>query len=185
MNTICSGLYGETIQYMNNQRNILIKIFNIIFLLALSIVILSGCNASEDTQLCKEAKEEAQQVFEYIKDEDIDNLSSLFNAKTRENKNLKESWENFFEQTQGIITEYDKLEVMETQRTYSKGELTFLVLRIKYTNVKTDTGEIYEEMMYYKTAKCNHAPDKEGISWFTLQISKNDKEQPVLLTVGD
>ena len=45
--------------------------------------LLCGCGlekVQEETRLCKTAKEDGKQFFEYLKEEDIQSLSDLFSA---------------------------------------------------------------------------------------------------------
>ena len=129
----------------------------------------------EDTQLCTVAKEEADQVFEYLREKDIQKLSSLFSENQKKNYDLENEWNNFFEQIDGRIIDYETIDVIVSQRTFSDGTLTNLLLRIEFKNVKTDTGQVYEQIRYAKTARCNSEPDNEGINWTALIIGGYEK----------
>ena len=129
----------------------------------------------EDTQLCTVAKEEADQVFEYLREKDIQKLSSLFSENQKKNYDLEKEWNNFFEQIDGRIIDYETIDVIVSQRTFSDGTLTNLLLRIEFKNVKTDTGQVYEQIRYAKTARCNSEPDNEGINWTALIIGGYEK----------
>ncbi|WP_044975137.1 DUF5104 domain-containing protein [Ruminococcus sp. HUN007] len=168
---------------MNYLKITLIKkMFSNILVVLTCIIIFCGCGfekVQEETQLCKEAKEEAKQVFEYLKEEDTSSLSNFFSQKALSDCNLEEEWKIFLEQINGKIIDYETIETFENRRTFSDGNLTYLLLRIEFKNVKTDTGQVYEKMRYSKTAKCDSDPDKEGINWLELMIDGNEKNYQI------
>jgi len=178
-----SGLYGEIIRYMNKKTQ---KFSITMLLLCISMFLLSGCGVNkviEETRLCEEAKAEGEQVFEYLKNEDIESLSDLFCQNKKDSANLEEKWQVFFDAIDGKIISYDKYSCEENMRTFSKGELTYLVLAIKYSNIKTDTGKIYEYLTYTTTAKNSNSNLDEGVSNFILLQGKDDNGYPIAITV--
>ncbi len=142
MTIILSGLCGEMILLMNDNRitrTSFCSFITTIALIFISIFILSGCGVKkimEETRLSKEVKKESTQVFDYLKNEDIKSLSDLFCQNQKDNSDIKEKWKNFYESIDGKILAYDKLSCTETMRTFSDGKLTYLVFRIEYSDVK-------------------------------------------------
>jgi len=186
-----SGLYGEMIRYMNNlcdnpSKTKSQKFSLTMLLLCISIFLLSGCGINkviEETQLYEDTKKEGEQIFEHLKNEDIESLSELFCQNKKDESDLNEKWQVFFDEIDGKIISYDKYSCEENMRTFYKGELTYLVLTVKYSNVKTDTGKIYEQLTYTTTAKDSNNSLKEGVSNFILFLGKDDNGYPIAITV--
>jgi len=153
------------------------RYFRLSAILVIVLFVFTSCSwekVVEEDRLVNETKEEAKQVFEYLKEEDTSSLSNFFSQKALSDCNPEE-WKIFLEQINGKIIDYETIETFENRRTFSDGNLTYLLLRIEFKNVKTDTGQVYEKMRYSKTAKCDSDPDKEGINWLELMIDGNEK----------
>ncbi len=189
MTIILSGLCGEMILLMNDNRitrTSFCCFITTIALIFISIFILSGCGVKkimEETRLSKEVEKESTQVFDYLKNEDIESLSELFCQNKKDESDLNEKWQVFFDEIDGKIISYDKYSCEENMRTFYKGELTYLVLTVKYSNVKTNTGKIYEQLTYTTTAKDSNNSLKEGVSNFILFLGKDDNGYPIAITV--
>ena len=158
----------------NNSK----KMVTTILVIFISLILLCGCGiekVQEETRLCKEAKKEGIQFFEYLKEEDASSLSSLFSEEVVSDYNLEEEWKTFFEQINSKIIDYETIDVFESQRTFSDDNLSYLLLRIEFKNVKTDSGQIYKKIRYSKTARCISDSDKEGVNWVELIIDGDQK----------
>ena len=175
---------------MNNNsivKKVLNKSFKLFFLMLICIFILSGCgieNVMEETRLCKEAKEEKDSVFEYLKNEDAKSLSELFSQNEKESHNLEEEWKTFFDEVDGKFVDFDDSSFTEIRRTFSEGKLTFLVVQAQFKDVKTDTGHIYETITYSKTLKSEHDINDEGIDGFSLCKGTDENNDLIMLYVG-
>jgi len=190
MKTICSGLYGEmnyhmyiinpSLTFTKSQIRKIIKTISFVFI---SMLLLTSCDdkVKEESLLCKEAKEEADQVFEYLKEEDIQSLSELFSPNKQTTYNLEAEWKSFFESLDGKIKDYDCLKFDEAQRTFSDGKLYYLTVNVEFTNIETETGHIYEELSYSKILKSDSNNDEEGI-WGVSFVNGRDEKGNLNMT---
>ena len=162
-----------------------IKVCTILLMVLISVLFTScGIKKIQDeTRLSKEVEKESTQVFDYLKNEDIKSLSDLFCQNQKDNSDIEEKWKIFYESIDGKILAYDKLSCTETMRTFSDGKLTYLVFRIEYSDVKTDTGRIYEKLIYSTTAKDIDDSNEEGISNFILLQGEDENGYPIAITV--
>ena len=154
------------------------RYFRLSAILVIVLFVFTSCSwekVAEEDRLVKEAKEEAEQIFDYLKEEDISSLSSLFSENQRKNYDLEKEWKTFFEQINSKIIDYETIDVFESQRTFSDDNLSYLLLRIEFKNVKTDSGQIYKKIRYSKTARCISDSDKEGVNWVELIIDGDQK----------
>ena len=85
----------------------------VVILFAFSV---SGCYIGADPGLRRNEHKQALQVFKYLKKEDVDALNGLFSESVAENHDLDEEWEAFFDEIDGNIVSYDKLEVSVLER---------------------------------------------------------------------
>ncbi len=193
MKTICSGLYGEinyhmyiinsSLTFTKSQIRKILKTISFVFI---SMLLLTSCDdkVKEESLLCKEAKEEANQVFEYLKKEDIQSLSNLFSENKKTTYNLEDEWKDFFENLDGKIKDYDKLEFDESERTFSDGKLYYLTVNVEFINIETETGHIYEELSYSKILKSESDSDKEGIWGVSFVNGRNEKGELDMKYIG-
>ena len=116
------------------------------------------------------AKDEAEEIFEYLKAKDIDKLTALFSKSAGSEQGLKNEWEKFFESIDGNIESYKSLDFPGEGITIDKnGEITDPHLDIEYKKVTTDKGAEYE-IGYYQTRKYPKNTDIEGINLFFVYI---------------
>ena len=66
---------------------------------------LFGCKAFGDDPKRIE-KEDAVQIFEYLKNEDIDSLCGLFSKEASAKHSIRSEWESFFARVDGKIVSY-------------------------------------------------------------------------------
>ena len=160
----------------------------IILMLALTLF-LSGCGSTADlerTNPKKLAKKEAEEIFEYIKAEDIDSLVALFSNDVKKTHDLKEEWKTFFEELDGKAVSYESISFPgEGMGVDKDGNIYDSHLTINYNNVKTDSGTTYTEFGYYQTRIDTAHPDREGINVFTFQIVDKEGNKGEFFTVGD
>lgn len=57
----------------------------------------------------KLAREEAEEIFKYLQNKDIDSLTALFSEKVKSSHDIKAEWEEFFNKIDGNIVSYDGL----------------------------------------------------------------------------
>ncbi len=163
--------------------------FRIVLLVFILAFVLSGCGASADlerTNPKKLAKKEAEDIFEYIKAEDIDSLVALFSSDVQKSHDLKKEWESFFEELDGKAVSYEGISFPgEGMGVDKKGNIYDSHLSINYNNVKTDNGTTYTEFGYFQTRIDTAHPDREGINIFTFQIVDKEGNKGEFITVGD
>ncbi|MCR5543511.1 MAG: DUF5104 domain-containing protein [Eubacterium sp.] len=161
----------------------------IIMMLVLLLMLLSGCGSTADlerTNPKKLAKKEAEEIFEYIKAEDINSLVALFSHDVQKTHNLKEEWKNFFEKLDGKAISYESVSFPgEGMGVDKDGNIYDSHLSINYNNVKTDNGTTYTEFGYFQTRIDTAHPDREGINVFTFQMVDKDGNKGEYITVGD
>ena len=149
--------------------------------------LLCGCGlekVQEETQLCKTAKEDGKQFFEYLKEEDIQSLSDLFSENEKNKYDLKKEWKAFFEQIDGNFVSYDEMSFDENQRTFYDNQLSKLIGYVEFTNIKTSTGHIYEKMGYSIILKYSYDSKEEGVSGFSLRKERDENGELVMIYVG-
>ena len=160
----------------------------IAFMLILGLVI-TGCGSEADlekTNPKKLARKEAEDIFEYIKDEDIDSLVDLFAEDVKKSHDLKKEWEEFFEKMDGKAVSYGGISFPgEGMGVDKDGNIYDSHLSINYNKVKTDTGTVYQEFGYYQTRIDTKHPEREGINLFTFQMVDKDGNKGDFYTVGD
>lgn len=147
---------------------------------------LSGCGAVSTADLerwnpKKLAKKEAEEIFEYIKNEDINSLVALFSDDVKNTHDLEQEWKRFFVKIDGKVVSYEKITFPgEGMGVDKDGNIYDSHLSINYNNVKTDKGTVYEQFGYYQTRIDTKKPEREGINLFTVQLTKH-----MYYTVGD
>lgn len=140
----------------------------VVILFAFSV---SGCYIGADAGLRRKEHKQALQVFKYLKKEDVDALNGLFSESVAENHDLDEEWEAFFDEIDGNIVSYDKLEVSVLERWDDNWKTTRALIQVTFRNVTTDEGEVYEKIIYNDYA-IHSDKDSVGITVFCLE---NDK----------
>ncbi len=161
-----------------------IKPIIMLSLFLLELISFSGCGINrvkEETKLLKEAKKETSVFFEFLKNEDIEGLSNLFNQNKKNTHNLNKEWQTFFDDIDGKITDYERMTFTETRKEVSEGKITYLVVQAEFKDVKTDTGQVYGEMKYSKIIKANYDTNLEGINDFTLWKEKDNYDNPFII----
>ena len=161
-----------------------IKRFGALVLCVLMALQLFGCalikNIKNDPKNLE--KPDAEKIFEYIKDEDIDSLCELFSPEVKKNHDLEKEWEEFFEKMDGKAVSYDKIKFMnEGVGTDKDGEVYKMHVGINYNNVKTDKGTVYKEFGYQHIRVSKSDPDSEGLLTFTMK----DPDTGEWTTVGE
>ena len=148
-------------------------------LLVIVTLVFTSCSwekVVEEDRLVKETKEEAEQFFEYLKNEEADNLSSLFCDEKQNEHDLDTEWKHFFDQLNDKFVSYDNIETMVTQRSVYDGKIERLDVSVTFTNIKMKSGKEYRKMGYYKIVKSDVFPEKIGIGTVKLTLSNDDEE---------
>ncbi len=154
--------------------NILKKITCFILVITM-IASISGCSLKPN--LHQLAKQDAEKIFELLKNKDADSLSEYFSDDDKKNHNLKEELQAFFESIDGNIAEYDEISFGGEREEYREGELYKHHISLIFENVKTDTGIIYERLTYYITYVLKDNPSYEGIDGFVLITNIDDEDK--------
>lgn len=129
----------------------------------------------------RDEKEYAEQVFEYLKNEDIDSLCELFAPEVSEDHSVRAEWKNFFSHLDGKAVSYKSISYPnEGLEKDQNGEICDSHISVNFNGVKTDKGTVYEEFGYYRVKVSSNDPDSEGMHVFTLK----DPETGEWLTVG-
>ena len=116
------------------------------------------------------AKDEAEEIFEYLRAKDIDKLTALFSKSAGSEEGLKNEWKGFFEFIDGNIESYKSLDFPREGMTIDKnGEITDSHLGIRFKKVTTDNGMVYD-IGYFQTRKYPKNNDIEGINLFYVYI---------------
>ena len=142
--------------------------------MVISTIFSSGCNIQPTLQ--ELAHKDADVIFELIKNEDIDKLSQLFSNEVKQEHDLKEEWQSFFENIDGNIVDYDDISYGAESEGYNEGKLYKQSICVILEKPKTDTGTVYEEIVYYQTRVFTKNPDREGINGLKLLTSVEEGE---------
>ena len=165
------------------MRNKLIVMIMVLCMIAGGVC---GCGSTSTADMerwhpKKLAKKEAEEIFEYIKNEDIPSLVAFFSDDVKDTHDLEHEWKRFFEKIDGKVVSYDSISFPgEGMGVDKDGNIYDSHLSINYNNVKTDTGAVYEQFGYYQTRIDTKKPDRQGINLFTVQLTKH-----MYYTVGD
>ena len=139
----------------------------------------------ERTAPKKLARKEAEQIFEYLKNEDIASLTALFSQDAKDNHDLEKEWKDFFSRIDGKFTGYGGISFPgEGMGVDKEGVIYDSHLSINYNDSVTDTGAVYTQIGYYQTRINTADPRIEGINIFTVMIPGKDGEKGEYITVG-
>lgn len=166
-----------------NFRRIMALLMSLVMLFS-----LSGCQVLENAARIisddpkNGEREYADQVFEYLKNEDIDSLCELFAPEVSEDHSLKSEWKYFFDHVDGKIVSYKSLKYPnEGKGTDKDGEVYDSHISVDYVGVRTDNGTVYEKFGYFHVKVSRDDPDSVGMTVFTMQ----DPATGDWISVGD
>lgn len=134
---------------------------------------MCGCYLGSAAKERKAAHKKALKLFEYIKDENTDKLTDMFSDDTRDEYDVEEQWEDFFDAVDGEIKSYGKLKVTDSEVWYDGGKISHAVILVKFTDVVTDEGVRYDEISYYHVIT---DADKDAVGIRVLEILDDDEE---------
>ena len=162
----------------------IVKRVGALVLCALMALQLFGCalikNVKNDPKNLE--KLDAEKIFEYIKDEDIDSLCDLFSPEVKKNHDLEKEWEDFFEKMDGKAVSYKKISYPnEGEGKDENGEVYKMHVAVNYNNLKTDKGTVYKQFGYQHIRVSKSDPDSVGLLTFTMQ----DPDTGEWTTVGE
>lgn len=158
----------------------------LVFLVMLFIVIVFGTitmyNTSKNFARSHEyhpernAKKEAKKYFEYLKNQDIQNLCKLFSQNVQNSHDLEKEWTEFFESIDGNIVSYKRITYLGEEVNVDDYKVSYSDIVIRFEDVKTDKGKFYERIDYRELRVDISCPEAEGISIFSILIpAKNEK----------
>ena len=148
---------------------------------------LSGCSfinrarktVEEDPKHIE--KDNAVQIFEYLKNEDIDSLCGLFSKEAEAKHSIRSEWERFFKHVDGKIVSYKSIKYPgEGLGKDKNGEVYDSHISVNYVDVTTDNGTVYKEFGYYRVQVSKNDPDSVGLSVFSMK----DPASGEWITVG-
>ncbi len=177
MYTVFHGIDGRMIMSKRFLTGIIstVLIFSVLFA-------FTGCNMLSDAMNSerfgakKLAKQDAEQVFEYLKNKDIDSLCEVFSEDSRKYHDLEIEWEIFFDRIDGNIVSYKSISFPGEGMSFDNdGEISDSHLSVNFNGVKTDTGAVYDELGYYQTRIDTANPELEGINVFTVKIPETGR----------
>ncbi|MCR5817269.1 MAG: DUF5104 domain-containing protein [Ruminococcus sp.] len=117
------------------------------------------------------AKDEAAEIFEYLKAKDKEKLTALMSKSAGSQSSLDGQWDKFFEFIDGDIESYEYLDMPREGMTIDKdGVITDSHLAVDFKKVKTSTGKEYGEIGYFQQRKYPKDPDIEGINLFYAYV---------------
>lgn len=99
--------------------------------------------------------------------------------------NLDDEWEAFFDSIDGNIVSYGKIQSGGEEVYYDYGRVTYSQIVINITDVKTDTGMVYDSISYSQTRVNKKHPEREGIGLFCLQIPSDNEKGYEEVIVGE
>lgn len=129
----------------------------------------------------RDEREYAEQVFEYVKNEDIDSLCELFAPEVSVDHSVRSEWKYFFDHMDGNAVSYKSLSYPDEGIGKDKdGEVYESHISVNYKGVKTGNGTEYKQFGYYRVQVNSNDPDSVGMHVFTMQ----DPETGKWYTVG-
>ena len=132
-----------------------------------------GCYIGADAKLRRREHKTALKLFEYIQDEDIDSLVEMFAEDTADHHDLEQEWEDFFDEVDGDIESYGRLQVSVVEEWVDDWKTTRAMLQVTFSDVTTDEGTVYDELCY--TSYAVHSdPDMVGINVLELSSDNDD-----------
>jgi len=151
-----------------------------LFIVIVTAFSLFGCKAFGDDPKRIE-KEDAVQIFEFLKNEDIDSLCALFSKEAAAKHSIRSEWERFFARVDGKIVSYKGIKYPgEGVGKDKNGEVYDSHISVNYVDVTTDKGTVYKEFGYYRVRVSKNKPDSVGLSVFTMK----DPDTGEWITVG-
>ena len=165
-----------------NHRRITALLMSLIILFSLAgCQIVDNAVKSINDDPKNGEKEYAQQVFEYLKNEDIDSLVEMFAPAVRAKHSLESEWKSFFDHMDGKIISYKGLKYPgEGLEKDKNGEVYDSHISVNYAGAKTDNGTVYEEFGYYHVKVSRDDLDSVGLTVFTMK----DPDTGNWITVG-
>ena len=133
----------------------------------------------------KNAKKEAADYFEYIRNKDIQSLDALFSPDVQASHDLQKEWEAFFSALEGNIVSYENISYLGEEVRIDEHKVSYSDITIRYENVKTDTGKIYNRLDYRQLRVDNAHPGAEGISIFSLAVPADNPKGFEEVNVGE
>ena len=133
----------------------------------------------------KNAKKEAAEYFEYLREKDIQSLNALFSSDVQASHDLQKEWEAFFGALEGNIVSYEKISYAGEEVRIDERKVSYSDITIRYENVKTDTGKLYSRLDYRQLRVDNAHPDAEGISIFSLAVPADNSKGFEEVNVGE
>lgn len=120
------------------------------------IVIFSGCDINKIDDK-KAADKIANQIFKCLNNDDVEALKSLFCQNVSKSHNLDGEIKGVFEFFEGEVVSYDDFNVGFSREKVEYGEQILLAIEPWITNIKTDSGKVYEmsflRMLFVKRMK--------------------------------
>ena len=151
-------------------------------LTCIGLLFLTGCHSKPSARNAKpSAREDAEKIFEILKDEDVSKLSDLFSDDVRANHNLEKELQDFFEIIDGNFTDYKKVDFNSESEGFDKdGKIDLRALSGSFENISTNTGNNYYTLIYYRTFVDSSRPDRVGLNGLRLIINKGDDESKII-----
>ena len=128
---------------------------------------LCSCYIGADAKPRRQERKTALKVFKYIKNENIDKLVDLFAEDTKDNYDVEEEWEDFFDFIDGHIVSYGDLEVTASEVWFDHWKRTYTNMMVVYEDVVTDEGTVYKKLIYCHII-VDEDKDMVGINAFEL-----------------
>ncbi len=156
----------------------MIKIFRVLSILICVALISTGCvsnRINEDDA----SKEMGELIIEYLNNEDLDGLKSLFSLNTTNSHDLDAEIKEVFEFIDGSIISYDDFSTGSSSESVRDGRQVLLTASPKIKGVKTDSGKIYM-IRFYVYFVCDEDENAVGID--ALKIIAEDETECL---VGD
>lgn len=166
---------------MEYKKNVYPKIrivilISLVFLVMLFTVIVFGnirmyntpknSSRSHEYHPERNAKKEAKKYFEYLKNQDISNLCKLFSRNVQNSHDLEKEWTEFFKSIDGNIVSYKKITYLGEEVHVDDYKVDYSDIVIRFEDVKTDKGKLYERIDYRELRVNSSCPEAEGISIF-------------------
>lgn len=167
--TIWFGLSGGR---MYNMKKV-VKRISIIFLFASMTFIFTGCFKGSFINSDKIAKQQCEAVLEYLDNDDVEGLKSMFCNKTVSSLDLDEQIQDAMNVFEGKTISYQALTSIGG-RSYENGQITRLDITPSIINIVTDTDKEYE-ITFYSYLICVDDRDKEGISKISIKFENGQE----------
>ena len=145
-------------------------------LIAVFVVVFCtcGCLRNSDYNLRRQERVFANQLFDYLQDEDVDSLEDLFSGQVSADNDIETELEVFFASIDGDIESYDHIQITVSEKNVDNHQVTLAMMHVVFYDVVTDSGTEYDYVVYERFVIADD--NSEDIGLFSIRIVNSDDD---------